>query len=184
MKKILLVPIMMLAALCLVVLPGCGGPSVEDLIRQDLTEQLDEIKQGGDDLMDEISEASGEDFATLGIDAKEFATSYLDGFDYSIGDITVEDRTATAKVDLTMKSLGDILSGFETQFADKLSSLDLAAQADEQGLYTMAGELLMQVTQDTEPKTVTIEVPYESDDEGVWSESDGAETAILNAMMS
>ena len=83
-----------------------------------------------------------------------------------------------------MKSLGDILSGFQTQFADKLSSLDLAAQADEQGLYTMAGELLMQVTQDTEPKTVTIEVPYESDDEGVWSESDGAETAILNAMMS
>lgn len=184
MKKILLVPIMMLAALCLVVLPGCGGPSVEDLIRQDLTEQLDEIKEGGDDFLDEIVEASGEDFQTLGIDAKEFAKAYLDGFDYSIGDISVDDKTATATVDITIKSLQDIMNNFQTQFADQLGSLDLSAQEDEQGLYTMAGEVLMQVVQEAQPRTVTCNLPYSCDDEGVWSEDDAAETELMNALFS
>lgn len=54
MKKKLLAPIMAVIALCLVALTACGGPSVEDLIREDLTTQFEEIKAGSDELVEDI----------------------------------------------------------------------------------------------------------------------------------
>ena len=33
----------------------------------------------------------GDEFEQLGIDPKEYAKSYLEGFDYKIGDVTVDE---------------------------------------------------------------------------------------------
>ena len=46
-KKLLLAPLMAVLVACVVVLSGCGGPSVEELITEDLTTQFDEVKNGG-----------------------------------------------------------------------------------------------------------------------------------------
>ena len=43
-KKLLLAPLMAVLVACVVVLSGCGGPSVEELITEDLTTQFDEVK--------------------------------------------------------------------------------------------------------------------------------------------
>ena len=48
-KKLLLAPLMAVLVACVVVLSGCGGPSIEELITEDLTTQFDEVKNGGDD---------------------------------------------------------------------------------------------------------------------------------------
>ena len=44
-------PLMAVLVACVVVLSGCGGPSVEELITEDLTTQFDEVKNGGDDFL-------------------------------------------------------------------------------------------------------------------------------------
>ena len=110
-KKLLLAPLMAALVACVVLLSGCGGPSVEELITNDLTSQFDEIKNGGDDFLSGLEEASGDEFEQLGIDPKEYAKSYLEGFDYKIGDVTVdEDKgTATAEVTITCKSMNKIV---------------------------------------------------------------------------
>ena len=59
-KKLLLAPLMAALVTCVVLLSGCGGPSVEELITNDLTSQFDEIKNGGDDFLSGLEKASGE----------------------------------------------------------------------------------------------------------------------------
>ena len=95
-KKLLLAPLMAVLVACVVVLSGCGGPSVEELITEDLTTQFDEVKNGGDDFLSGLEEASGDEFEQLGIDPKEYAKSYLEGFDYKNRNIRIKfmgDRT-------------------------------------------------------------------------------------------
>ena len=125
-KKLLLAPLMAALVACVVLLSGCGGPSVEELITNDLTSQFDEIKNGGDDFLSGLEEASGDEFEQLGIDPKEYAKSYLEGFDYKIGDVTVdEDKgTATAEVTITCKSMNKIVEDFATQYQEKVAALD------------------------------------------------------------
>ena len=81
-KKLLLAPLMAVLVACVVVLSGCGGPSIEELITEDLTTQFDEVKNGGDDFLSGLEEASGDEFEQLGIDPKEYAKTYLEGFDF------------------------------------------------------------------------------------------------------
>ena len=138
-KKLLLAPLMAALVACVVLLSGCGGPSVEELITNDLTSQFDEIKNGGDDFLSGLEEASGDEFEQLGIDPKEYAKSYLEGFDYKIGDVTVdEDKgTATAEVTITCKSMNKIVEDFATQYQEKIAALDTMPSEDD--LYKMAG---------------------------------------------
>ena len=64
-KKLLLAPLMAALVACVVLLSGCGGPSVEELITNDLTSQFDEIKNGGDDFLSGLEEASGDELEQL-----------------------------------------------------------------------------------------------------------------------
>ena len=59
-KQLLLATLMTVLVACVVVLSGCGGPSVEELITEDLTTQFDEVKNGGDDFLAGLEEASGD----------------------------------------------------------------------------------------------------------------------------
>ena len=151
-KKLLLAPLMAALVACVVLLSGCGGPSVEELITNDLTNQFDEIKNGGDDFLSGLEKASGDEFEQLGIDPKEYAKSYLEGFDYKIGDVTVdEDKgTATAEVTITCKSMNKIVEDFATQYQEKIAALDTMPSEDD--LYKMAGQVMVDVTKAAKTK--------------------------------
>ena len=179
----LLAALVVAVTLCLGGLTSCG-PSAADLIREDITSEFNEVKDAGDGFLEEIAAASGEDFAALGIDAKAFATSYLEGFDYQIGDIKVDDTTAEAQVTVTLKSISSILSSFQTAYSEELQTLDLTTLADEQGLYTLAGQTLMEMVESAKPVENTFTITYEKDEDGVWSTTEDAETAITNAFLS
>ena len=157
-KKLLLAPLMAVLVACVVVLSGCGGPSVEELITEDLTTQFDEVKNGGDDFLSGLEEASGDEFEQLGIDPKEYAKTYLEGFDYKIGDVTVdEDKgVATAEVSITCKSMNKIVEDFSTQYQEKVAALDTVPSDDE--LYKMAGQVMVDVTKATD-KQISAAVP-------------------------
>ena len=157
-KKLLLAPLMAVLVACVVVLSGCGGPSIEELITEDLTTQFDEVKNGGDDFLSGLEEASGDEFEQLGIDPKEYAKTYLEGFDYEIGDVTVdEDKgVATAEVSITCKSMNKIVEDFSTQYQEKVAALDTVPSDDE--LYKMAGQVMVDVTKATD-KQISAAVP-------------------------
>lgn len=182
MRKKFTVALMALFAACLLVLSGCGGPSVEELIREDLTTQFDEVKNGEEDFLEGLEEGAGDSFDQLGIDASAFAQAYLDGFDYSIDEIVVEDTTATATVTLKVKSMGDIVNEFNLQFADYISTVDLST-ITEDDLYAAAGQMMLDITNAAELKDVTCNFTYSQDDEGEWSADESAETELTNALM-
>lgn len=183
-KKLLLAPLMAALVACVVLLSGCGGPSVEELITNDLTSQFDEIKNGGDDFLSGLEEASGDEFEQLGIDPKEYAKSYLEGFDYKIGDVTVdEDKgTATAEVTITCKSMNKIVEDFATQYQEKIAALDTMPSEDD--LYKMAGQAMVDVTKAAKTKDTKVTFKYSANEDNEWSADDSATTEMMNAMMS
>ena len=183
-KKLLLAPLMAALVACVVLLSGCGGPSVEELITNDLTSQFDEIKNGGDDFLSGLEEASGDEFEQLGIDPKEYAKSYLEGFDYKIGDVTVdEDKgTATAEVTITCKSMNKIVEDFATQYQEKIAALDTIPSEDD--LYKMAGQVMVDVTKAAKTKDTKVTFKYSANEDNEWSADDSATTEMMNAMMS
>lgn len=183
-KKLLLAPLMAALVACVVLLSGCGGPSVEELITNDLTSQFDEIKNGGDDFLSGLEEASGDEFEQLGIDPKEYAKSYLEGFDYKIGDVTVdEDKgTATAEVTITCKSMNKIVEDFATQYQEKIAALDTMPSEDD--LYKMAGQVMVDVTKAAKTKDTKVTFKYSANKDNEWSADDSATTEMMNAMMS
>ncbi len=182
-KKLLLAPLMAALVACVVLLSGCGGPSVEELITNDLTSQFDEIKNGGDDFLSGLEEASGDEFEQLGIDPKEYAKSYLEGFDYKIGDVTVdEDKgTATAEVTITCKSMNKIVEDFATQYQEKIAALDTMPSEDD--LYKMAGQVMVDVTKAAKTKDTKVTFKYSANKDNEWSADDSATTEMMNAMM-
>lgn len=183
-KKLLLAPLMAALVACVVLLSGCGGPSVEELITNDLTSQFDEIKNGGDDFLSGLEEASGDEFEQLGIDPKEYAKSYLEGFDYKIGDVTVdEDKgAATAEVTITCKSMNKIVEDFATQYQEKIAALDTMPSEDD--LYKMAGQVMVDVTKAAKTKDTKVTFKYSANEDNEWSADDSATTEMMNAMMS
>ena len=183
-KKLLLAPLMAALVACVVLLSGCGGPSAEELITNDLTSQFDEIKNGGDDFLSGLEEASGDEFEQLGIDPKEYAKSYLEGFDYKIGDVTVdEDKgTATAEVTITCKSMNKIVEDFATQYQEKIAALDTMPSEDD--LYKMAGQVMVDVTKAAKTKDTKVTFKYSANEDNEWSADDSATTEMMNAMMS
>lgn len=183
-KKLLLAPLMAVLVACVVVLSGCGGPSIEELITEDLTTQFDEVKNGGDEFLSGLEEASGDEFEQLGIDPKEYAKTYLEGFDYEIGDVTVdEDKgVATAEVSITCKSMNKIVEDFSTQYQEKVAALDTVPSDDE--LYKMAGQVMVDVTKATEPRKTTVIFKYTCNDDGEWSADDSVNSEMMDAMLS
>lgn len=156
----------------------------EELITEDLTTQFDEVKNGGDDFLSGLEEASGDEFEQLGIDPKEYAKTYLEGFDYKIGDVTVdEDKgVATAEVSITCKSMNKIVEDFSTQYQEKVAALDTVPSDDE--LYKMAGQVMVDVTKATEPRKTTVIFKYTCNDDGEWSADDSVNSEMMDAMLS
>ena len=120
----------------------------------------------------------------LGIDPKEYAKSYLEGFDYKIGDVTVdEDKgTATAEVTFTCKSMNKIVEDFATQYQEKVAALDTTPSEDD--LYKMAGQVMVDVTKAAKTKDTKVTFKYSANEDNEWSADDSATTEMMNAMMS
>ena len=117
-------------------------------------------------------------------DPKEYAKSYLEGFDYKIGDVTVdEDKgTATAEVTITCKSMNKIVEDFATQYQEKVAALDTTPSEDD--LYKMAGQVMVDVTKAAKTKDTKVTFKYSANEDNEWSADDSATTEMMNAMMS
>ncbi len=97
---------MMVAALG--ALSGCNADEAnEKVIRDSLTEELEPYKTHDSSVIGQIRSQNAVALATIGIDGDEYANALLDGFDYSIEDITVNGKDATATLVLTQKDIDE-----------------------------------------------------------------------------
>ena len=125
-KSALFISALALAAALTASLAGCQAQkSPEQLIKEDLSAQFDEVKSADSAAWSEEFGMDDTDFADLGIDSGTFMAGYLDGFDYEINEVTVDkDKgTATAKVDVTCKKFDEIFAAWFGDYMGKAMSM-------------------------------------------------------------
>lgn len=168
------------------IVTGCGEKvSDEELIREAITEELDSIKNLEDETLEEMGvEDLAEQLEPMGVDGEEFMKTYLDGFDYTVGDIKVDGEKATASITLKIKSFNSINTEMQNVSADMLGDADELAEMSEDELMVKMGEVIMGIIEKTELKeTEPIEISYELKDK-VWTATTESEQNITNAMLS
>lgn len=168
------------------VLGACSGPSPEEAIREDLTANLDRVKELDDATVEELVGSMGTlGLETYGIEASDVVRSLLDGFDYAIDDITVDDEgtSAVASVSVTCKSASDFTERINQAATDLATELmndpsGLELLSDENALNARIGEVVMETLDEVELQQTSIEIDYSKTDDG-WTASDASELAQI-----
>ena len=179
--SLLVLTVSLVAAL---LVAGCGGPSVQELVRQDVQAQLDTLKTGAADAMvQSMEQAAGGDLTQLGVSAKDLANAYLKGFDYKVDGVDVDEEkgTATAHVTLSCKSVGGISSAFSTAYQEQVKGFSGAPTQSD--LLKLAGSVMKDAVSQAEPAEKQVDLTYKKNDAGEWAlDTEAANKAIADAM--
>ena len=151
----------LMATLLAVGLTACGGKSNEDVIREGVTADFASVKNFD---ADSPSEAFGDlssitEFEQFGITPQEFLGSWLKGFDYKIGDITVDGDNATVKASVTIKSFGDAMTSFQDKVTELSKDPDIQGMSQSEA-YEKMGGILMECIDEAPLTTTDVELPY------------------------
>ena len=109
-------------------------------------------------------------------------SAYLDGFDYSVGDVKVDGDSATVHLSITCRSMGEATEAFMGAYNDALA--DVKDLTDTDALYELAGKTLLESLSSTQPKTVECDVQCQKDSDGNWSYADGVSEQMSELFLS
>ncbi|MBM6691684.1 hypothetical protein H6A71_01060 [Bifidobacterium pullorum subsp. saeculare] len=112
----------------------------------------------------------------MGIDADRFAEAFLDGFDYTVGDVTFRNGMATVEATIESRSLDDIMTGFRDDYYARLETLSLAELSDQNTLVRLAGQTMMDTVETAETVETDCEFTYMRTPKGRWKCDNGDET--------
>ena len=158
-----------------------------ELVKAELTKGFDQVKDQLTNIDNETLNAMFDadalaQFEAMGLDGAEFVKGLLDGFDYEIGEITINGDKAEAAVTLKMKDLKEWMSNVEE------SAIQLAMEnpnISEAELMSQMGPLMMDALGKVEgmadiPITVTA-----TESNGTWTvDGDALSKEVSQAMMS
>ena len=177
-----------LALTCCIGTAACTPEkSPEEVIRETLSTELERFKELDDDTMAELMEGMGTTTDALeqfGITGEEMLTATLDGFDYEVGTIDVDDdgETATAEVSITFKDVAALPGELETAMGELIEDPDIISLAtDQDALYARLGEEMLSVLEGIGTKTSTVQLDFTKTDDG-WVPDEGVENAITSAL--
>ena len=186
-KKLLSLSLCLFAALSMVLLSACNsGPSAEEVIREGLSSEFDQIvnKKGDDweDMVEEVGEDA--DLSEYGIDSAEFVNSLFDGFDYKIDSVDVDEdnNTAVAHVTITSKSMTEVMNAVQAAAGDLLKDESVYSLSEDE-LYKKVGEAMMEAINGVKARDVDVDLKLSCDDDGEWSEDDSVSSDVFNAIM-
>lgn len=121
---------------------GCSN--TEQLIRDSLTEEIDQYKNVDESAIEEIDQAiPATQMEMLGLNSEELAKAILSGFDGTVDSVTVNGDKAEAIVTITSKSL----SNMESELTDIISDAQDAPELKGKGLddiYKWCGQKMME----------------------------------------
>lgn len=162
-----------LALACPLVLSGCGyddedRKAVRDSIDSELTKLT--TLSASELLGDSVS-----GIEKLGISADDFLDAFFKDCSWSVGDVSFESSVATAKVDLTCRSLETVKNALR----DAYSSL---GQTDESKLYAVAGEALIKSVHSASAESRSADVTLSKKD-GSWIVDDAGHEALVSLIL-
>ena len=180
----------MLAAMGLVFLGGCAASPAQE-IRDDINYQLGGLKNHDqaaiNDLLSNIMSGQIDTLRDLSVNLDEYVDSYLDGFDYTIGDINVQGNQATVQLTIRYKDPAQVSEAIQKSVTNYLGDGSVfnlfGGNADEtQAESSTLGNLVMeavQSVQNTDVKNLTIQ--FENKD-GRWVPTENLD-ALLNSVI-
>lgn len=181
-KKCYISLFFLVVLVCVLFLSGCGKDKAEQIISDDISSTFDAlcIKEG--DTYDTMKSGFCEAFQdTSGIDEEELFDSLLNGFDYTIDKVVLDEdgKRATVTVTVTCKTIDSVI----TKWISKLDALDKATfdGMDENEMSAYANDILMQSINEAKLVSSTFEINYAINGEGAW---DLAEDEHLDGLVS
>lgn len=168
---------LLLFTISLACLSGCT--KAEDKVQAALDEHLSVIKTHDSAFIENLSAHENFDvLETYSIDTATFIDSFLSGFDYSISNISVDGKTATADLQLTAKRYGDFLSAFSARTKEMMLSDEFAYLSFEDSEIAL-GEAALEVLSNMSPSALpTITVSLEKENKE-WILTKESEDQIL-----
>jgi len=137
----------------------CSANS-ERSLRSVVTSDLDAIKHIEPAALDMLKDqlAKGEQF---GIDSREFASVWLEGFSYSLGDLSVEGDRATVEVSFTVKSLQ---ASLDSSMPDIAKIMEEVSETDSiEDAYAQCGKIILKNLRSGQLSAGTITLSYHFD---------------------
>lgn len=183
-KKTLLAVVMGgLLTMTLCAVTGCQDNS-EEVIRQSLTEEIDEIKAMDDATVSEMASSMGyaSTLSSVGISSEELVRAMLQGFDGVIDSVTVDGNTAEAVVTFTSKDFSSITENMDSLQTEMTDNPEQFADMSRQQIMDWVGERTMQMVNELpvvthEPVTIT----YEREG-NTWAPTAGSESAMYSTI--
>lgn len=173
-----------LAAIPVLGLTACGGPSDEELIKQTLTADLDAIKTVDEDTVKSMmGDSAVSEMETYGIDAFAFYTNCVKRFSYDNVDVTVDGDSATATLDVTNVDIEKVLTSWANDVSAYVTSQEAIDDYNNLGENGMMQKMLQQLTDalgasDAPTKTSSMSIDFTKGDDG-WDLSDASQLSNL-----
>lgn len=186
MKKSRITALMAAVVLVISTVVGCGAKeNQEEAIRKSITEELDSVKNLDEKFMEDCIEAAGaSELEAMGIDPEEFVKTYLSDFDYTVGDVTVEDEKATVSVTLKCKDFTAYAEELEKAATEMLTDMEEMGNLSKEEVKKKTAAIILGSMSELEVKeTEPITVEYELVDDK-WVVSSDSEQEIANALFS
>lgn len=160
-------------AFTLCVASGCQ-PSSEDVIRTTVQEKFDAYKNLEDAVLSEIaSKAEQEGLDELGISGQDYASAVLNGFDYHIDDVTVDEQAATVSMSIASKSKSDFynrLNEAVTAFVQDPATESLSDEDKDARI----GEIAMQTFEQTDVVNENVQLQFQLEG-NTWTSTNSSE---------
>lgn len=181
--KVLIVASAAVVAFGAMALGACSAQSDEDVIKDLITADLDQVKNIDEAFLDDV--ISSDDISYLadyGIDGKEFVKSYLEGFDYSIDGIEVDGDSAFVSVTLICKSMSDFSDELASSVEELTSDAERLVNMDEDELNLEIGAAITNALANVQAKPSDSLVLEYQKVNGQWEPTESAEEAVASSM--
>lgn len=156
-------------AICLVGCGDSGDAESKAAIADGVTDGLEQLKSGSGEAVDLAKETLnsyvGSQLEDMGISDDELISTYLQEFDYEVGDVTMTGSSATVHVTLTCRSVADIAKEFAARSRGMSDS--------------EAGALLMQCVENASPAQSEADVYVQKGADGSWDTLGGLKSALV-----
>ncbi len=170
-------------ALSLGALTGCADNS-EEVIKESLTQELDQLKNMDAELIDQYSSAFPESVMNqVGLTSEQVVKAVLEGFDGTVDSVTVNGNTAEAVVTLSSKNFSEVEDSLENLQDEMMDNVDQFANMTPDEIKQWAGNKIMETIQAAPVEThepITIEYVRNGN---TWEPAPGAEQELQSALM-
>jgi hypothetical protein len=157
MKSVKKVGVIILGALmaCTLAFSLMGCANDEQVIRDGLTEDLNEFNDPNSLLWKELITSSGSDLSDIGLGSQDLISAWTEGFSFEVGEITVDGDKADVAITITCKQLGTAVTTATEKIMSESASFE---NMTEEEITKKMGETILDELKQSSPVTTDITI--------------------------